>query len=52
MRNIALGRGSITRPSTSMAPSFFAMSSAILGGVAIRSQGNKCPVERFTPLPG
>src|SRR5580692_4244804 len=30
MRNIALGRGSTTRPSTSMAPSFFAITSAIL----------------------
>src|SRR5262245_25161152 len=29
MRNIALGRGSTTRPSTSMAPSFFAMTSVI-----------------------
>src|SRR5215211_1042876 len=35
MRNIALGRGSTTRPSTSMAPSFFAIISAIL--LSVRS---------------
>src|SRR4029079_17886509 len=32
-RNIAFGRGSTTRPSTSIAPSFLAMSSAFRDGV-------------------
>src|SRR5579859_6714422 len=55
-RNIALGRGSTTRPSTSMAPSFFAMSSALLSPAAGSrtpdlQDRERSPGDHVVPLP-
>src|SRR6476659_5108226 len=40
-RNIAFGRGSTTRPSTSIAPSFLAMSSAFRDDVCLPGRATK-----------
>src|SRR5215207_1234548 len=47
-RNIALGRGSTTRPSTSMAPSFLGMSSANYSAWSVRSRHSQLEGAQLT----